>query len=226
MVVTLFVSVSISAQIPFNSCFLVPRNSCSHSCPFGFLKLELLLQFAHLSIMLSRPEPTEYAEYYKNYIARVPDGPLTDFLTQQAKQYRQLLSGVSDRDAGAPTAPGKWSIKQVLGHVCDTERVMSYRAMRFARGDQKELHGFEQDDYVREAASNSRTLEDLLDEFDSVRQATVTLLRSLPPGSDTRVGVANGNRVTVRGLAYIVAGHAQHHYDLLKAGSGRGAAQG
>jgi len=192
----------------------------------GILKLELLLQFVHLSIMLSRPDNTEYAEFYKNYIARVPDGPVTDFLSRQAMQYRQLLSGISDHDAGAPTAPGKWSIKQVLGHVCDAERVMAYRALRFARGDQKELHGFEQDDYVREAASNARTLADLLDELDSVRQATIALLKSLPPGADTRAGVANGNRVTVRALAYIVAGHAQHHYDLLKAGSGRGAAQG
>lgn len=176
--------------------------------------------------MLSRPDSTEYAEYYKNYIARVPDGPLTDFLTQQARQYRQLLSGISDQDASAPTAPGKWSIKEILGHVCDAERVMAYRALRFARGDQKELHGFEQDDYVREAASNSRSLEDLLEEFESVRQATVALLKSLPPGTDTRTGRANGNRVTVRGVAYIVAGHAQHHYDLLKAGSSRDAAQG
>ncbi len=176
--------------------------------------------------MLDRPDSTEYAEYYKSYIARVPDGPLTDFLTQQAKQYRQLLSGVSDHDASAPTAPGKWSIKQVLGHICDTERVIAYRALRFARGDPKELHGFEQDDYVREAASNSRTLEDLLNEFDSVRQATIALLKSLPPGADMRTGVANGNRVTVRGLAYIVAGHAQHHYELLKAGAVRGVARG
>lgn len=176
--------------------------------------------------MLDRPDSTEYAEYYKSYIARVPDGPLTDFLAQQAKQYRQLLGKVSDHDASAPTAPGKWSIKQVLGHICDTERVIAYRALRFARGDPKELHGFEQDDYVREAASNSRTLEDLLNEFDSVRQATVALLKSLPPGADTRAGVANGNRVTVRGLAYIVAGHAQHHYELLKAGAVRGVARG
>ncbi len=176
--------------------------------------------------MLARPDSTEYAEFYKSYIALVPDGPLTDFLAQQAKLYRQLLGKVSDHDASAPTAPGKWSIKQVLGHICDTERVMAYRALRFARGDQKELHGFEQDDYVREAASNSRSLEDLLNEFDSVRQATVALLRSLPPGADTRAGVANGNRVTVRGLAYIVAGHAQHHYELLKAGAVRGVARG
>ncbi len=98
--------------------------------------------------MLTRPDSTEYAEYYKNYIARVPDGPLLDFLAKQPGDYRQLLVGISDEGAGTPTAPGKWSIKQVLGHICDTERVISYRALRFARGDQKELPGFEQDDYV------------------------------------------------------------------------------
>lgn len=176
--------------------------------------------------MFSRPDTNEYAEYYRNYIARVPDGPLTDFLVQQAKQYRSLLSGVSDHDAATPTAPGKWSTKQVLGHVCDTERVMAYRILRFARSDPKELHGFEQDDYVREADSNSRSLADLLDELDTVRQATIVLLKSLPQGADVRAGVANGNRVTVRGLAYIIAGHARHHYELLKAGSVRGASQG
>jgi hypothetical protein len=173
--------------------------------------------------MLSRPDSTEYAEFYKNYIARVPDGPVLDFLAKQPGDYRQLLVGVSESDAAAPTAPGKWSIKQILGHICDAERVMTYRALRFARGDEKELHGFEQDDYVREAASNARTLEDLLAEFEGLRKATIALFGSLPPGADTRAGVANGNRVTVRALAYIAAGHAQHHYEGLKA-RGMGAA--
>ncbi|MGB8886814.1 MAG: DinB family protein [Candidatus Korobacteraceae bacterium] len=175
--------------------------------------------------MLTRPDSTEHAEFYKNYIARVPDGPLLNFLAKQPGDYRQLLVGQSDEDASAPTAPGKWSIKQVLGHLCDTERVITYRVLRFARGDQKELEGFEQDDYVREAGSDSRSLDDLLAEFESVRKASIALLSSLPAGADTRAGVANGNRVTVRALAYIVAGHAQHHYDLLKARPGRGAAK-
>lgn len=175
--------------------------------------------------MLTRPENTEYSAYYGNYISRVPDGPLLDFLAKQPGDYRQLLVGVSDEDATAPTAPGKWSIKQVLGHICDAERVMSYRALRFARGDEKELHGFEQDDYVREANSNSRSLDDLLTEFESIRKASIALFGSLPPEVDMRAGVANGNRVTVRALAYIAAGHAQHHYELLKARSGRAAGQ-
>jgi len=167
--------------------------------------------------MLTRPEPSEYAEFYRNYIARIPDGPLLDFLAKQPGKYRQILTGVSDADAAAPPAPGKWSVKQVLGHLCDTERVISYRALRFARGDEKELQGFEQDDYVREAGSNARKLEELLAELDAVRKSTLALLSSLPDGVEMRRGVANGNPVTVRALAYIIAGHAQHHYELLKA---------
>jgi len=175
--------------------------------------------------MLTRPETSEYAEYCKSYIARVPDTPVLDFLAKQPGDYRQLLTGISDPDAAAPTAPGKWSIKQVLGHLCDGERVLAYRALRFARGDDQELHSYEQDDYVREAGSNSRGLEELLAEFDSVRKATLGLFASLPPGSETRAGIANGNRITVRALAYLVAGHAQHHYELLKGHLGSRIAQ-
>jgi len=175
--------------------------------------------------MLSRPEPTEYSEHYKKYVTRVPDGPLLDFLARQPGHYRQLLTGISDGKAFEPIAPGKWSIKQILGHICDTERVMTYRALRFARSDNKELQGFEQDDYVREAGSNSRPLEDLLNEFEALRKSTLALFASLPPGTDIRGGVASGNLVTVRALAYIVGGHAQHHYELLKQHTGKGAAQ-
>jgi len=167
--------------------------------------------------MLSRPDSTEYAAYYKNYIARVPEGNVLDFLARQPSDYRKLLLGMSEESAASAPAPGKWSVKQVLGHVCDAERVMSYRALRFSRGDEKELHGFEQDDYVREANSNSRSLDELLAEFESVRKATITLFGSLPVGAELRRGVANGNAVSVRALAYIAGGHAQHHYELLKA---------
>ncbi len=110
----------------------------------------------------------------------------------------------------------------MLGHVCDAERVMSYRALRFGRGDEKELQGFEQDDYVRTAASNSRSLEALLNEFESVRKATIALFGSLPAGAEMRRGVANGHPVTVRALAYIAGGHAQHHYEMLKAAGPKG----
>jgi hypothetical protein len=175
--------------------------------------------------MFSRPDPAEYAPFYGGYIAKIPDGALLSILAKQPADYRQLLVGVSEETAAAEPAPGKWSSKQILGHVCDAERVMTYRAMRFARGDDQELRGFEQDDYVRQAGSNSRKLDDLLSEFASLRQSTIALFGSLPAGADMRAGIANGSRVTVRGLAYIVAGHAQHHYDLLKARSEHRAAK-
>ena len=166
--------------------------------------------------MLSRPDRSEYADFYAGYIASVPDRPLLDILDRQPEQYRKLLASVSEADAAAPIAEGKWSIKQMLGHICDAERVMTYRALRFARGDETELPGFEQDDYVRSGDSNARGLDDLLHEFESIRKSSVALFRSLPEGSDTRSGIANGNRVTVRALAYVAAGHTQHHYELLK----------
>lgn len=166
--------------------------------------------------MLSRPDSSEYAPFYNNYISLVPDGSLTDFLANQVDHYWDSLNTVPETIAEAAPAPGKWSLKQALGHVCDTERIMAYRILRFARGDSQELRGFEQDDYVREAGSNARPLVELLDEFEDVRMATIDLLSSLSEDSEKRSGVANGNKVTVRALAYVIAGHAQHHLELLK----------
>ena len=104
----------------------------------------------------------------------------------------------------------------MLGHLCDTERVMSYRMMRFARGDQKELHGFEQDDYVAAGDFNSRVRHDLMVEFKNIRGATIALVGSISPEAEIRTGKANGNPVSVRALAYIIAGHAQNHLQLMR----------
>jgi hypothetical protein len=169
--------------------------------------------------MLTRPDRSEYADFYANYIARVPDGDVIAVLSAQPAAYRKLVGSLSDEAASARPQPGKWNVKEIMGHLCDTERVQSYRALRFARGDQKELQGFEQDDYVREAHSDSRSLSDLLDEFDSVRSSTLALLRSFPSDVERRSGMANGAPVSVRAMVYIIAGHTQHHYELLKARS-------
>jgi len=166
--------------------------------------------------MLTRPDRSEYADFYADYIAKVPDGDVIAFLSAQPGSYRKLLSRVSDQMASARPQPGKWNVKEIVGHLCDAERIQSYRALRFARGDQNELHGFEQDDYVREAHSDTRSLADLLNEFEAVRSSTVALVKSFPPDVGQRSGVANGAPVTVRAMAYIIAGHTQHHYDLLK----------
>jgi uncharacterized damage-inducible protein DinB len=166
--------------------------------------------------MIARPWNDEYARFYANYISKVPNGDLLNFLDLQPGEFIGLVNDLTDEQAMQPPAPGKWSVKQVLGHLCDTERVMGYRALRFARGDQKELQGFEQDDYVAAANSNARSTTELLAELKSVRGATLTLLESLTDEESKRTGVANGNPVSVRALAYVIGGHAQHHLELLR----------
>ncbi len=167
--------------------------------------------------MLSRPEPNEYADFYANYISLVPDAPIEEFLLKQWDELVAVVQGVAEDEASKPAAPGKWSVKQVLGHLCDTERVMSYRLMRFARGDEKELQGFEQDDYVAAGDFNSRVRHDLMVEFKNIRGATIALVGSISPQAEVQTGKANGNPVSVRALAYIIAGHAQNHLNILKA---------
>jgi uncharacterized protein (TIGR03083 family) len=166
--------------------------------------------------MISRPDRTEYADFYANYISKVPDGDLFNFLDLQPDEFNGLVNDLTDDQATRLPAPGKWSVKQVLGHLCDTERVMSYRILRFARSDKTELEGFEQDDFVAAADSNGRSATDLLAELRSVREATLALVRSLSDDASIRSGIANGNPVTVRALVYIVGGHAKHHLELLR----------
>jgi uncharacterized damage-inducible protein DinB len=166
--------------------------------------------------MISRPNRNEYADFYANYISKVPDGDLLNFMDLQPAEFDGLVNDLSDAQATQPLAPGKWSVKQVLGHLCDTERVHSYRVLRFARGDKTELQGFEQDDYVAAANSNSRSTDELLAELKSVRKATLSLLESLTTEDSTRSGVANGKSISVRAMAYVIAGHAQHHLELLR----------
>ena len=166
--------------------------------------------------MLNRPKRAEYADFYAKYISLVPDGPVEEFLLKQWDELVSFMQGISEDEASKPYAPGKWSTKQVLGHLCDTERVISYRMMRFARGDQKELQGFEQDDYVAAGEFNTRVRHDLMVEFKNIRGATIALLGSISPEAGSRTGTANGNPVSVRALAYIIAGHAQHHLESLR----------
>jgi hypothetical protein len=166
--------------------------------------------------MLNRPARSEYADFYADYVAHVPDGPVEEFLLKQWDELVAFLQEVSEENASRPQSENKWSIKQVLGHLCDTERVMSYRMLRFARGDQKELQGFEQDDYVAAGDFNSRVRHDLMVEFKNIRGATIALVGSISPEAEVRTGTANGNPVSVRALAYIIAGHAQRHLNLLK----------
>lgn len=166
--------------------------------------------------MISRPADNEHAPFYATYISKVPDGDLLNFMELQPDEFNGLINDLTDEQAIEPPAPGKWSVKQVLGHVCDTERIIGYRALRFARADKTEIEGFEQDDYVAAANSNARSASELLAELKSVRGATLSLLESLTTAESERSGMANGKSISVRALAYVIAGHAQHHLELLR----------
>jgi uncharacterized damage-inducible protein DinB len=165
---------------------------------------------------LARPPASEYAPYYGKYIALVPEGDIVATLQRQLETTLAVLRGIDEADAGKRYAEGKWSIKEVVGHLIDSERVFAYRALRFARNDQTPLAGFEQDDYVVAADFDARTLADLAEEFEQVRRATIHLFKSLSADAWSRTGKANDNEVSVRALAYITAGHEAHHVQVLR----------
>ena len=164
---------------------------------------------------IARPQPGEYAPYYDRYICLVKGDDILDTLDQQRRQTMLLLSGRDDDDGDFRYAPEKWNAKEVLGHVCDTERIFAYRALRIARADATPVEGFEQDDYVRNGPFAQRPLADLVEDFIAVRRATVSLLRNLDEAAWGRRGIANKNEITVRALAYIIAGHELHHRRIL-----------
>jgi hypothetical protein len=163
----------------------------------------------------TRPAPGDYAPYAEQYVLLVTGDDILASLTAQLKQTATLFSGRSERDGNFRYAPEKWSVKEVVGHVADTERIFAYRALRIARGDQTPLEGFEQDDYVRGARFGARKLADLVEEYADVRQASLALFRSLGEEAWLRRGVASGNPVTVLALAYLIAGHELHHRKIL-----------
>jgi uncharacterized damage-inducible protein DinB len=164
----------------------------------------------------SKPAAGDYAPYAEQYVALVSGDDILGALGNQLKQTTTLFSGRSERDGNFRYAPGKWTVKEVVGHVADTERIFAYRAMRFARGDQTPLSGFEQDDYVRSARFTERKLAEVVEEYADVRRANLDLFRSLDDEAWRRRGVANNSPVTVLALAYIIAGHELHHRKIIE----------
>lgn len=163
-----------------------------------------------------RPQKGDYALYYDNYIALVPSGEFLEILREQHRAMTRLLSPLTDQQAEFRYAPGKWSVKEVLGHVIDAERIFAYRILRIARGDQTPLAGFEQDGYIQTGNFSARTLTDLLEEFSSVREATITLVRSLDDDAWLRRGIASQKEISVLALAFVIAGHELHHRIILE----------
>src|SRR3954470_8812471 len=163
------------------------------------------------SVTVGRPSTDEHIPYYSNYIDLVPEGDILSLLESQMKVTQRFLENISEERAISRYAEGKWTIKQVIGHLIDAERIMAYRALRFARGDGTPLPGFEPEDLMKNVNFNARELSDLADEFKLVRLGNIKMLSGLSEESWHRRGTASDNEVSVRALAYIIAGHELHH---------------
>ena len=166
--------------------------------------------------MQKRPDANEYNPYYSTYINLIPNGDIIRILEQQMKETNLLLKDISDSEGHFRYAPNKWSIKEVIGHIVDTERIMAYRLLSIARGETAELPGYNDDMYVLRAAFDKQSMQDLLENLIVVRQSTLYLLRSLDKEAWSQRGNANNSEVTVRALAYIIAGHELHHLQSIK----------
>ena len=168
------------------------------------------------AVNLERPKAGEYKPYYDRYISLIPGNDIIATLSAELPKTVAFLSSRSESDGDLRYAPGKWSVKEALGHIIDTERIMSYRALRIARNDRTPIEGFEQDDYAHNGPYATLRLSDLVEEFKSVRAATLSLFRNLRPEDWNRAGIANNNEITVRALAYVIAGHELHHRQILE----------
>lgn len=163
-----------------------------------------------------KPVEGEYIPYQKTYFDQVPDGDLIDLLQQNIDETAKLIASLTEEQGNHSYAPGKWTLKQVINHICDCERVMAYRALCIARGEQQSLPGFEQDDYVALANTDERKLVDMLGELISIRAGSLTLLHSFNEEILARKGQANNHTVTVNALCYVIAGHEVHHMRIIR----------
>jgi hypothetical protein len=166
---------------------------------------------------MNYPQPNEYAEYYSLYIKNIPQKVnIINALEEGSNILQSIIKSIPEDKADFCYAEGKWSIKEVFGHIADVERVMAYRALCIARGESKSLPGFEQDDYVKEANFNNRSLTSLADELYHLRNSNVALFKSFDDEILIRRGIANNKEFSVRAFLYIIAGHELHHLRILK----------
>ena len=166
--------------------------------------------------MITRPNSGEFKSYFSRYIDLVPDGDLLALLQNQHRAMQQMLAPLTPEQAKHRYASGKWSVTEVIGHLADTERIFAYRALRFARNDTTALSGFDENHYVPAGHFDERSLGDVAAEFATVRAGTLALFRGFGADAFGRSGSADGQPITVRALAYIIAGHEKHHIELLK----------
>jgi len=165
---------------------------------------------------MKKPNKDEYALYYHTYIEKAPGGEIVKSMNKQIAEVKKLFKSVSKKQSEFRYSPDKWSVKEVLGHILDAERIFSYRALRFARNDPKDLHVFDENDYVHNSNFNQTKLADLIEEFCLLRASNILMFKSFSDEMSMRSGTANGNKITVRAIAYIMYGHADHHFKIIK----------
>lgn len=165
---------------------------------------------------ISAPAITEYPEYHRLYIGKVTETDLMTALDNSAKDFEKFVRSMGPSKLNFRYAEGKWTIKEIVQHVSDTERVFAYRALRFARNDKTELPGFNENDYTAETNAGERTVDSLLEEYLAVRKATVALFNSLTEKMLNRSGIASGKKISVRAIGFVIAGHTIHHQQVIK----------
>jgi hypothetical protein len=162
------------------------------------------------------PETTEYNEYYERYVSKVADGDIVETLEKQPSELKDLFQNVDEERGTYAYEDGKWTLKEVLSHLIDGERIFGYRALRISRGDETPIEGFEQDGYIENSNANNRCFAELLEEFELQRRSNLLLIKNLSDEGTRRMGTASGFPISVRGLVYIMAGHVRHHQAIFK----------
>ncbi len=165
---------------------------------------------------MKRPERNEYDPYYETYVSLVESDDIVDALAAQPTKLQDLITALPEEKGEYAYEDGKWSIKEVLSHLIDGERMFAYRLFRISRGDKTPIEGFEQDDYNENAQANSRSFGEILEEFSLLRRANLMLIKNLNDEGWSRIGTANNVEITSRALIYIMAGHIEHHLGILK----------
>ncbi|MBX7094429.1 MAG: DinB family protein [Flavobacteriales bacterium] len=163
-----------------------------------------------------RPDTDEYPGYYEPFIGLVKTSEIVAELRESGDQIVEFLSSISEEQGNYNYAPDKWSIKAVILHMIDTERIYTYRALRFARNDSEELPGFDENQFANNSFAEKRSMETIIAEFKAVRNSTIALFENLDSSTLTKKGKANGHLISVRAIAHILAGHALHHCNIIR----------
>lgn len=165
---------------------------------------------------MKRPDPNEYAPYYNKYIDEVPEGDIFKILKKQIGVVEKFCKSIPPKKTLFRYAPDKWTVKEVIGHIVDTERIMAFRALRFARNDTSNLPGFNQDEFVRQSNHNNIKLGDLVKEFAAVRESNILLFKTFTDEMSMRQRMANDKLISTRAIVYVMVGHVTHHLNVIK----------